>query len=164
MLIKDPVTLFGKEIGTEPNALVGKDSAAGWFPFTGDVVDPETGGAFSPVMKPYTDLVERNWGNKTGKYSKKFILACDLPFNDMIKFILYLQGASFIKAQHQWKEIAVLTNGLCGSACSLIATTLQFSEGATVFTYGGVLGARIRPWRSPPHHRGPPDPRLLLLV
>jgi len=58
----------------------------------------------------------------------------------MIKGLLYLQGASFIKAQHQWKEIAIVTNGLCGSACSLIATKLQFAEGATVFTYGGVPG------------------------
>jgi len=46
-------------------------------------------------------------------------------------------GANLIDAEHQWKEIAVLTNGLCGSACSLFATKLQIQEGATVFSYGG---------------------------
>merc|ERR1712125_160850 len=95
------------------NTLMGKDASSGWFPFTGDVANPETGEPFNPATKPYTTLEKHSWGGVAGNYSDRYIFACDLVFQQMITFIWWAGGASIIKAEHQWKEIAVVTNGLC---------------------------------------------------
>jgi hypothetical protein len=119
----------------------GTNSTQGWYPFKGDVEDPETGEPFDPPLKPYKELETHQWGvTDDKKYSGRFQFACNLAFSDSESLFLWFFGASITKAKHQWKEIAVLSNGLCGSACSLFATQLQFKEGATTFTYGGIPG------------------------
>jgi len=127
-----------------PNAVqtfVGRDGDGdGWFPFTGDVINPETSTKFDPPMAPFKHLVNRTWGGVTREYTSNFIIACMLPFMSVIKWQFYLLGNSINSAKHQWKEIAVVTNGLCGSACALVQSRLQFAEGATIFTYGGAPG------------------------
>jgi len=122
--------------------LLGASSEYGWFPFTGDVRDPQTSEPFQPdPMSPYTDTQRRMWGQEQGEYTQRFQMECTWPDNEDLDFTKWSQGESRAsQALHQWKEIAVLTNGLCGSACSLVATKLQFAAGATVFTYGGIPG------------------------
>jgi len=121
--------------------LQGSNSTQGWYPFTGDVEDPETGEQFDPPLKPYKELQTHQWGVTEDKeYSARYQFACQFSFNEPFSLFLWFMGASITKAKHQWKEIAVLSNGLCGSACSLFATQLQFKEGATTFTYGGIPG------------------------
>eukprot|EP00930_Biecheleria_cincta_P072986 TRINITY_DN6032_c1_g1_i1.p1 TRINITY_DN6032_c1_g1~~TRINITY_DN6032_c1_g1_i1.p1 ORF type:complete len:923 (-),score=142.37 TRINITY_DN6032_c1_g1_i1:265-3033(-) len=122
--------------------LLGKDADSGWFPFTGDVRDME-GNPFQPQTKPYFTSVKHKWGPRTSNYSDKFQFACELGFSSLIDALLWFKGSSLTGAKHQWKELAVLTNGLCGSACSMTATKLQMAEGATVFTFGGVPGEQM---------------------
>lgn len=123
--------------------LTGKEMKEGWYPFTGDVVDPSNGKPFDPPMKPYFDQVQHQWGPTSNAYSSRFLMACTWPFDNGLDFLLWMNSRSITAAKHQWKELAVLTNGQCGSACSAVATKLQMAEGATVFTYGGVPGERM---------------------
>mmetsp|Transcript_93501 Transcript_93501/g.194965 ORF Transcript_93501/g.194965 Transcript_93501/m.194965 type:complete len:1144 (+) Transcript_93501:735-4166(+) len=104
----------------------------GWAPFTDFAKDPETGEAFDPFMKPFVEVEEHEWGNKKDKYSGKYFTACSLDWTKMWNVECPDWG------KHQWEEIAVLTDGKCGSACATVAAKLQFSGGATVFTHGGV--------------------------
>lgn len=122
--------------------LLGQDADSGWFPFTGDVNDMK-GHPFQPQTKPYFTSVQHKWGSRMSNYSDKFQMACELAFTPQVDLLLWWQGVSMTGAKHQWKELAVLTNGLCGSACSMTATKLQMAEGATVFTFGGVPGEKM---------------------
>jgi len=121
--------------------LRGKDTARGWFPLTGDVVHPDSRKPFVSPLAPYMLPETRQWGVSGNKlYSKRYVFSCQMSFSPQVQIGQWLFGASIIKAKHQWKEVAILSNGLCGSACSLFASQLQFKEGATVFTYGGIPG------------------------
>eukprot|EP00931_Biecheleriopsis_adriatica_P059195 TRINITY_DN35386_c0_g1_i1.p1 TRINITY_DN35386_c0_g1~~TRINITY_DN35386_c0_g1_i1.p1 ORF type:complete len:945 (-),score=155.97 TRINITY_DN35386_c0_g1_i1:37-2844(-) len=122
--------------------LVGEDASSGWFPFPGDVKDMD-GNDFHPATKPYLANVRHKWGNRISNYSDNFQMACSFAFNRDIDLLMWQMGGSMTGAKHQWKELAVLTNGLCGSACSMTATKLQMAEGATVFTFGGVPGEKM---------------------
>lgn len=125
----------------DESSLLGENTSAGWYPLTGDLEDPVTGEPFDPPTAPYTDQEVHEWGvTGTKNYTKRYMFACSAAWNPFVSLIMWFLGASITKAKHQWKEIAVLTNGLCGSACSLVASQLQFKEGAAVFTYGGVPG------------------------
>jgi hypothetical protein len=132
---KDKILIPSQGFGGGPafQSLTGEDTKSGWFPFTGDVKDPNTESPFHPPAEPFLHPEEHRWGPKSANYSQRYLFACDLAFDPDLAELLHLRESKW-----QWKEVAILTNGLCGSACSLIATKLQFAEGATVFTYGGV--------------------------
>mmetsp|Transcript_23274 Transcript_23274/g.51088 ORF Transcript_23274/g.51088 Transcript_23274/m.51088 type:complete len:609 (+) Transcript_23274:1160-2986(+) len=105
----------------------------GWFPFTDDVKDPETGSAFKPALQPYLKQTEtHNWGGKEDTYSQKYIYSCELPWKKKL-------GCTDGR-KHQWPELAILTDGTCEDSCALVASKLQFAAGAMVFSYGGVPG------------------------
>lgn len=115
------------------------DSNSGWFPFTGDVSQSD-GSNFSPRDEPYLNQTRHTWGPTANTYSDKYTFACSWAFDPSLDKQLSDMGRGIMATRHQWKQLAILTNGLCGSACALIATTLTAAEGATVFSYGGVPG------------------------
>lgn len=119
--------VFNSDFG---NRLFASGSEDGWFPFTGAVFDPKTGKFFDPKIQPFRQPVDRDWGGQSAKYAGRYLHSCDPPF----------MMSKWGKYKHQWKELAILTNGLCGGACSLVASKLQFAEGATVFSLGGIPG------------------------
>eukprot|EP00971_Amphidinium_carterae_P085031 1682354-Amphidinium_carterae.1 len=130
---------------------VGADGE-GWYPFLGDVADPETGNSFDPPMTPYRNLQQHDWGGVKGNYTSPFILACTLPFTqeilDQLQQLLReygynLHAKDVMGVRRNWAEVAVLTNGLCGSACALVQSRLEFAHGATIFTYGGQPGQKM---------------------
>eukprot|EP00403_Amphidinium_massartii_P005679 CAMPEP_0178379686 /NCGR_PEP_ID=MMETSP0689_2-20121128/5074_1 /TAXON_ID=160604 /ORGANISM="Amphidinium massartii, Strain CS-259" /LENGTH=992 /DNA_ID=CAMNT_0019999803 /DNA_START=58 /DNA_END=3032 /DNA_ORIENTATION=- len=140
-------------VGPGGAGFVGQDGLGeGWYPFTGDMINPENGERFDPPMEPYWNLKEKSWGGVTGNYTSEYIMSCALPFTQ--EFIQDLEraylpwGVTVRSAKHKWREVSILTNGLCGSACALVQSRLQFGEGATVFTYGGDPTERSMPMDS----------------
>lgn len=119
-------------------SVVGKDASDGWYPLDANVKDPSTARYFDPPTKPFQRPDTKQWGKGKAMYSQPYLMSCSTVFDSEFNAEWGLDQAKF-----QWREIAVVTNGLCGSTCSLIATKLQFAEGATVFTYGGVPGDEL---------------------
>ena len=121
--------------------LIGRRCERGLVPVYRGLKDPAKGGPFGKPTAPYTDQEVFEWGvTGTKNYTKRYMNFCMAPRNPRVSFIMWLMGASITRAKRQWKETAVLTNGLCAFACSLVASQLLFNEVAAVFTYGGVLG------------------------
>lgn len=129
-ILANAVSNEGSLSGLLLPTLQGANSSDGWFPFTGDVKDTKTGKPFDEKLYPYRHPEVHSWGPDAANYTQKYLFACDLAFN----------FPCWDDAKHQWGSLAVVTNGLCGSACSLVATKLQFSAGATMFSYGGIPG------------------------
>eukprot|EP00049_Salpingoeca_infusionum_P016113 m.324625 g.324625 ORF g.324625 m.324625 type:complete len:1562 (+) comp16012_c0_seq1:1093-5778(+) len=108
-------------------------SEAGWFPL--DVHLTEDGELFDPLMYPYLTPVERNWGGHTSLYTRPYSLECSPITHDMATDTLRALSRSAASL-----SIGLVTDGTCGSACSLFATVLQSYGIAVTFSYGGVHG------------------------
>eukprot|EP00056_Hartaetosiga_gracilis_P021838 m.26732 g.26732 ORF g.26732 m.26732 type:complete len:1150 (-) comp9293_c0_seq1:259-3708(-) len=80
------------------------------------------------------NLKDLNWGGISAQYSKlNRELGC-LP----VGFDFASSLALHQRIHRQFPDIAILTDGTCGSACSLFSTNLLFSPNITVFSFGGV--------------------------
>jgi hypothetical protein len=145
---------FLKEHAFVPISLYGSigDSSTeqGWFPFTGsEVVDTDTLKPFpnlSGILEP--DL--QRWGGVLGNYSKRGVFEVGFGRGCMtgsVDDIMALAQQGIITQSladsllsdrnHPWEEIALLSDGLSGSAGSAFPSKLMGSGHATMFTYGG---------------------------
>lgn len=155
--IVDVVEAFLKEHAFIPAALYGtaepgdKVTSQGWFPYTGtQVIDTETMKPF-PNMSGILDPVSELWGGVVGNYSKRGIFelgfgqgcatASETNLNLMAKDgdIKQAHADDLLSGarDHPWEEIAMVSDGLCGSAGSAFPSKLMGSGYATMFTYGG---------------------------
>jgi len=138
-----------------PTALYGSvgDSSTGqgWFPFTGsEIVDADTLKPF-PNMTGVLDGLAENWGGVVSNYSKRGIFelgfgrgcltASDENLKQMVAegMLTQVHVDALIGGDrdHPWEEIAMVTDGLSGSAGSAFPSKLMGSGYATMFTYGG---------------------------
>ncbi|KAF4669570.1 hypothetical protein FOL47_002455 [Perkinsus chesapeaki] len=124
-------------------------SESGWFPFGNmELVDPVTGERFNPPLKQFMDPETHKWGDMLlpSNYSKRapWGFCEDLIHHQMPHLQQRHECKEGITSDAQqrysrdyWKEIAVVTDGRCGSACTTVAATLYLSRRATTYTFGG---------------------------
>jgi len=137
-----------------PDALYGstvKDgqrvsSRDGWFPFTGDqTLDPNTANDFVPRMEAYMDPLTEDWGGIVSNYTKHgmFVTCALVAGVDAVQNLKYeglipLDVMAESLYEHPFEDVAILSDGLAGSAASAFVSRLQSSGKVTVFTYGGT--------------------------
>jgi len=138
---------FFKSSFLSHNVQIVNQQEGAWFPFEGRPGDPSTSQAYEPQNTPFTNLDEMQWGRDKQNYSSWFHDSCTLVHDKWLDRLLYTYnwgfGSSLSKSQYNWREIAILTNGVCVGSCADAATKLQFAEGATVFSFGGVPGEKM---------------------
>lgn len=138
-----PISLYGS---------VGDSSTEqGWFPFTGsEVIDANTLKPF-PNLNGILEPVLERWGGVLGNYSKRGVFEAGFGRGCMTgsdEDIRGLAASGIIKQSHvdallsgdrdhPWEEIALLSDGLAGSAGSAFPSKLMGAGYATMFTYGG---------------------------
>ncbi|KAJ3026051.1 UNVERIFIED_CONTAM: hypothetical protein HDU68_006290 [Siphonaria sp. JEL0065] len=85
----------------------------------------------------------RKRGGVQGKYTNLFTLdhLCLETLNQATNPKLFPQ----LKQGWKVKDIALLSNGLCGSTCSNFARTLRDKHGIASYTYGGSRKGRFQP-------------------
>jgi hypothetical protein len=138
-----PISLYGTFGDTS--------TEQGWFPFTGsEVIDTDTLKPFPNLTGILEPVLER-WGGVLGNYSKRGVFeaglgrGCMTGSDDDIKglaqsnIITQAQVDALLSGDrdHPWEEIALLSDGLSGSAGSAFPSKLMGSGYATMFTYGG---------------------------
>lgn len=97
-------------------------------------IDPETGRAFTNTQF-YTNGKTYTRGGVSGDYTQKWYMNCDQQG-------IQQAGDMWIvnSGDNYFEKIAILTDGLCGSACSQAETNLHTRGGTNVITIGGILG------------------------
>jgi hypothetical protein len=138
-----PVSLYGS-IG---DASTGQ----GWFPFTGsEVIDVATLKPFPDMSGILEPMLER-WGGVLSNYSQRGVFevgfgrGCMTGSDSDIKALVsqgiitqtHVDALLAGDRDHPWEEIALLSDGLSGSAGSAFPSKLMGSGYATMFTYGG---------------------------
>lgn len=106
-----------------------------WQSFTNPskYMNPNTRKVYSD-MSFYNPGINRTRGGAISSYTEQslFPASCmDYPGFD---------HPSFKPVRHFFKNVIFLTDGACGSACSLILSHLQSINAATVVSFGGVKG------------------------
>ncbi|KAF4657714.1 hypothetical protein FOL47_008324 [Perkinsus chesapeaki] len=105
----------------------------GWYLFDNtDIVDYSTGQNFTPPLSQYQQVQLRHWG-KSSNYSKPGVFSfCSKVLNQMLEIVPDSYDRKY------WSEVSFVTDGNCGSACSMFTQTLQLSGAATAFTFGSL--------------------------
>lgn len=133
-----------------PNILLGSGDAGeaqGWYPFTGqEILDKATLKQF-PHMKEYLDPETQQWGGRESNYSKRGIFQTCLFAAPTQSGLAWMVHEGFLTQDtaenvalhrdHPFEDIAVVTDGLAGSAASALPSKLMASGYSTLFTYGG---------------------------
>ncbi|KAF4686368.1 hypothetical protein FOZ60_005337, partial [Perkinsus olseni] len=117
-------TAFGSQIAPQ----------YGWYPFdNGFALDPKTREPFDPPLSQFTNYRVLPWGKPSNYSSTSLYDFCyDIIENVMPNLVEPSYDAEY------WTEVAFVTDGNCGSACSLFTQTLQLTGAATAFTFGGL--------------------------
>jgi hypothetical protein len=160
----DKATIIGiaesafREHAFVPESLYGawSDGKQGWFPFTGDeIVDRETLKAF-PHMRSILEPEMQFWGGTPSFYSKRGVFEAGFGGGCATASVTNIRGLydnGFISEwskvrllglddtqdarHHPWDEIAIVSDGLSGSASSALPSKLMASGYVTMFSYGG---------------------------
>ncbi|KAF4734595.1 hypothetical protein FOZ62_022592 [Perkinsus olseni] len=105
----------------------------GWYLFDNEeLINPKTREPFDPPLSQFTNYRVLPWG-KPSNYSATSVFGFCY---DILQNVSSLAGPSY-DAEY-WTEVAFVTDGNCGSACSLFTQTLQLTGAATAFTFGGL--------------------------
>ncbi|KAF4694286.1 hypothetical protein FOZ60_008439, partial [Perkinsus olseni] len=106
----------------------------GWYLFNNsELIDRATRRPFNPPLAQFTDLQTLPWGTPSNYSARAVIGYCyDLLEKTMPSIAKPTYDAKY------WTEVAFVTDGSCGSACSSFTQTLQLSGAATAFTFGGL--------------------------
>eukprot|EP00928_Gymnodinium_smaydae_P041451 TRINITY_DN28053_c0_g2_i1.p1 TRINITY_DN28053_c0_g2~~TRINITY_DN28053_c0_g2_i1.p1 ORF type:complete len:1210 (-),score=235.56 TRINITY_DN28053_c0_g2_i1:226-3855(-) len=120
----------------------GKSAPEGWFPFTGDdLLRPDT---LKPwrKMRGILDGVRQHWGGHVVNLTQRGI------FKSCPRVVANTQNLKELSrlglpdltdvVDHPFTDVAVLTDGLAGSAASAVASRLLSSKRVAVFTFGGL--------------------------
>ncbi|EER18120.1 hypothetical protein Pmar_PMAR009146 [Perkinsus marinus ATCC 50983] len=119
----------------DPSQPLGAELAPkyGWFLFDNSwLVSPLTGKRFEPPLSQFTEYRSRTWGKESNYSAEAIWELCPLYLNGMRQ----IAGPDYDK--NYWSEVAFVTDGNCGSACSMFTQTLQLSGIATAFTFGAL--------------------------
>ena len=79
------------------------------------------------------NTVKYRRGGILGNYSQKFSSG-----DALAAFSMYQSHLSSFLSQKVFKRVTILTDGTCGSSCSLILTKLMLEGKAVVISYGGL--------------------------
>ena len=83
-------------------------------------------------------------GGRTSTYSAVYnSMGLELEKQTILKAVVALVQDALVEASGHFSKVLVVTDGLCGSACSMMTSSLQADGGAYVFTYGGIVGRRM---------------------
>ncbi|KAF4659760.1 hypothetical protein FOL47_007453 [Perkinsus chesapeaki] len=105
----------------------------GWYLFdNSELVNRKTRSPFYPPLSQFTKYRSRQWG-KTSNYSAEGAWSFCYPLDSTMRSTA---GSSYRK--DYWTDVAFVTDGNCGSACSLFTETLQLTGRATAFTFGAL--------------------------
>ncbi|KAF4752855.1 hypothetical protein FOZ63_010492, partial [Perkinsus olseni] len=120
-------------------------SSTGWYPFGNtDFVDPATGASFDPPLRQYQHPETHHWGGSSNYSQRAPWRFCEDIINRQMPALQRQYAPSGIRPAaaadwSYWREVAVLTDGRCGSACTTVAATLYLSKRATTYTFGGRI-------------------------
>ncbi|KAI9346733.1 hypothetical protein DFJ73DRAFT_463258 [Zopfochytrium polystomum] len=128
-----------------PNAAAAKSAYKDSVIFTTEYMNSP---AYATPLKSLQDLFEPGKtvvrGGKSGQYSNRFIEASCSDFKKAIK-----DSSAFPQLKSGWgpQNIALLSNGLCGSTCAAVTRTLreQFNNKIRTYTYGGASATPFQP-------------------
>lgn len=109
-----------------------------WQSFTNPskYMEPKSRKVYSD-MSFYRPGLNHTRGGLTSGYTEKSLFPASC-----IGYPSY-EYPNFAPVRHFFKKVIFLTDGACGSACSLILSQLQSVKGATVVSYGGVKGKSV---------------------
>lgn len=116
----------------------------GWYPFLpNELLVPGEGKGFKgPNLTEYIHPQNLRWGPQYSQYSLKgdwsFCRHEVLPRMEALHS-KYSTSTSTSWSRGYWDNIAILSDGGCGSACSMFAMGLQLYAKATAYTYGGLI-------------------------
>ena len=79
-------------------------------------------------------------GGRTSTYSAVYNL---VDLNTAYKEVAVIIQDALVEASGHFSKVLVVTDGLCGSACSMMTSSLQADGGGYVLTYGGIVGRRM---------------------
>ncbi|KAF4656971.1 hypothetical protein FOL47_008656 [Perkinsus chesapeaki] len=105
----------------------------GWFLFdnTG-IINRTTGEQFVPPLSQYQNVDLRHWGTPSNYSTPGMDAGCAFVMETMPNIV----PSSYVK--EYWSEVSFVTDGNCGSACSIFTQVLQLSGAATAFTFGSL--------------------------
>ncbi|KAF4663072.1 hypothetical protein FOL47_005918 [Perkinsus chesapeaki] len=106
----------------------------GWYLFDGsELVQPTTWQPFDPPLSQFTDYKVREWG-KPSNYSARGVWEfCNSLLSETMSEIV---EPNYDK--NYWTDVAFVTDGNCGSACSDFTQVLQLTGKATAFNFGAL--------------------------
>jgi hypothetical protein len=112
---------------------LGKADPDGLYPLWNGEVCRMDGSDDEPVSRVYTDLETVQWGAEVSQITQK------RPFKACVDIVDKMdQELGTRYDRDYWTDVALVSDGGCGSACSQFVTSMQLSGTATVFTYGGI--------------------------
>ncbi|KAF4656970.1 hypothetical protein FOL47_008655 [Perkinsus chesapeaki] len=105
----------------------------GWFLFdnTG-IINRTTGGQFVPPLSQYQNVDLRHWGTPSNYSTPGMPAECAFVMEMMPNIVPSSYDREY------WSEVSFVTDGNCGSACSIFTQVLQLSGAATAFTFGSL--------------------------
>lgn len=142
-----PKALFGgvKE-SLATNSSLNTTETSGWFPFTGDeILQPDTLEPF-PHMTGILNGVQQFWGGMFANFSKRGVFqSCPSLMASWENMDALAQAGLPNLTEyldHPFTDLALVTDGLAGSAASALPSRLQASPYVSAFSYGGHGGAK----------------------
>ncbi|EER12011.1 hypothetical protein Pmar_PMAR019115 [Perkinsus marinus ATCC 50983] len=119
------------------STIVGSELAPqyGWYLFDNrELINPKTRAPFDPPLSHFANYRVLPWGEPSNySATSTFGFCYDVLENALPEIV---KGSSY--DPNYWTEVAFVTDGNCGSACSLFTQTLQLTGAATAFTFGGL--------------------------
>ena len=145
--------ILSKALRDQPAAIMKYLKGRTWLPAEIRYMVPSTGFApfdpaelttvgssglrFVPFLANYKSPNKKFWGKKSSDYSAPGEYAfCQ----DVLQTMPQLASGY---DRSYWTQIAFVSDGTCGSACSLFTQGVQLSGSAVAFTYGGVADAAM---------------------
>jgi hypothetical protein len=109
----------------------------GFAPFDPyEMTVPDTRGRpFSPLLSNFKRLIRKNWGPSGTSVSQLGEFAFCYEVMTHMPAITAQSGGSYTR--NYWTQVGIVTDGTCGSACSLFSTLMVTNGDAVAFTYGG---------------------------
>ena len=95
------------------------------------IVPDSRGRVFNPRMSNYRNSIRKNWGPSGTIVSQLG------EFNFCYDTLMYMPTVGAGYDRNWFTQVGLVTDGTCGSACSLFSTLLTTNGDAVAFSYGG---------------------------
>ena len=115
-----------------------QDGDLGLYPFWTGEVGRWDGTDDEPRTRIFTDLTTVKWGREFSQITQK------RPFRSCIEIVGKMENEfAHLYDRNYWTNVAIVSDGGCGSACSQFVTGMQLGGVAKIFTYGGIAGMNM---------------------